>query len=469
MSSSIAEAVARQPEAQELIRAASPADLAALMYCWEFWGRPKQFAPPGLWTTWLILAGRGFGKTRCGAEWVRSIVCGKTPFASGSAKRIALVGETAADCRDVLVEGDSGILAVHPKAFRPLYEPSKRRLTWPNGAVASLYNGTEPDQLRGPQFDAAWVDELAKYRYAQETWDMLQFGLRLGEDPRQIVTTTPRPIKCLKEIIADPSTMVTRGSMNENRGNLAPTFIKKIENKYAGTRLGRQEIDAEVLDDSPNSLWQRSNLDHHRRLPSNLPEMQRVVIAIDPAGEGDGSGEIGEGAETGIVAAGLGIDGRGYVLDDLTCALGPNGWATRACAGYDTYQGDVIVAEKNNGGAMVGAVIRSVRPTVPIVLVHASRGKTTRAEPVAALYEQGRVSHVGSFPALEDQMIAFTPFGIEGGTTGDRVDALVWALSHLFPSIIHFKEKTQVSKAADSGWKRAFDKERNTGSSWKTG
>lgn len=472
-----AERFALLPEMERrAIIEAMPADeREELLFNWSFWGRPKQFAPAGDWATWLILAGRGFGKTRCGAEWIRSLVCGATPMAPGTIKRIALVGETAADCRDVMVEGDSGLLSVHPKDFRPHYEPSKRRVTWPNGAVATLYNAVEPDQLRGPQHDAAWSDELAKWAYAQETWDNLQFGLRLGDDPRQIVTTTPRPIKALKDIVADPRTVVTRGSMNENRANLAPSFISKIEARYAGTRLGRQEIDAEILDDAPDALWKRADIDARRIAKGgHLPDMQRVIIAIDPAASWGGSGDSDGGAETGIVVAGIGVDGRGYVLADVTCAMDPHGWATRAIAAYDEFDGDAIVAERNQGGDMVEAVIRSVRPNAPVLTVHASRGKVTRAEPIAALYAQGRVSHVGSFPALEDQMVVFTPFGINPGdrgktTTGDRVDALVWALTNLFPSIIHYSPPKQVTKVKTDGWAKAFADRDGPTSNWKVG
>jgi predicted phage terminase large subunit-like protein len=385
----------------------------------------------------VILAGRGFGKTRCGSEWVRSMVCGPTPLAAGKAHRVALVAETAADGRDVMVEGDSGILSVHPKAFRPTYQPSMRRLTWPNGATATVFNATEPDQLRGPQFDLGWCDELAKWRYAQETWDMLQFGLRLGDDPRQLITTTPRPIVILRKIMADARTVITRGATRDNSANLAKTFLENIEAKYAGTRLGRQELEAEMLDDVPGSLWTRDGIDKQRRgAKEKLPDMQRVVVAIDPAGKSQETA-ISEGtAETGIIVAGIGTDGRGYVLDDLTCSLSPNGWARRALSGYDMHSADAIVVETNQGGDMVKQTIQSARPGVPVIEVHASRGKVTRAEPIAALYEQGRISHVGAFPQLEDQMVLFTPLGIAGETTGDRVDALVWAFSQLMPGIV---------------------------------
>lgn len=355
------------------------------------------------------------------------------------------------------MEGPAGLLAIHPKDFRPAYEPSKRRLTWPNGATASLFNATEPDQLRGPQHDLAWADELAKWRYAQETWDMLQFGLRLGDNPRQCITTTPRPIPIIRDLLKDPGCITVRGSTYDNRANLAGSFLKAIIAKYEGTRLGRQELNAEILDDVPGALWTRAGLDAARfkkvRLGSGLltaadstgrtiPSMARIVVAIDPATADPRRTSTDETAETGIVCAGLGVDGRAYVLDDATCRATPQIWARKAIAVFDRQQADAIVVETNQGGAMVEAVLRAERPLLPIINVHASRGKVTRAEPIAALYEQGRVSHVGTFPELEDQMVLFTPFGIDGKTTADRVDALVWALTELYPALVYHQPDT---------------------------
>ena len=430
-------------EQAKIVDLLPPEEIDDLKYLWELHARPDQWIPEGDWDNWLILAGRGYGKTRTGAETIRSLVCGDTPLAPGTYNRIALIAETAADARDVMVEGDSGIMGVHPKAFRPLYEPSKRRLTWPNGATATLFNATEPDQLRGPQQDLAWCDELAKWRYASETWDMMQFGLRLGTKPRAIITTTPRPLPVVKRLIADPRTYVTRGSTYDNKDNLAASFIKTIEDRFDGTRLGRQEINAEVLDDAPGALWSRTILDEKRVKPGDLPDMQRVVVAIDPAASADDEGN----AETGIVCCGLGVDGRGYVLDDQSCRLSPLGWARRALATYDVNSADLIVAEINQGGNMVESTIRAARDQVPYRAVRASRGKVTRAEPIAALYEQGKVSHVGSFSELEDQMVLFTAYGIEGDTTADRVDALVWAFTELFPRM--------VRKADEGEWEYA--------------
>jgi predicted phage terminase large subunit-like protein len=387
----------------------------------------------------LFLAGEAMiptHNTRCGAEWVRRCVCGPTPLGGGSYARIALVAETAADARDVIVEGPSGLLAIHPPGFSPKFEQSKRRLTWPNGAVAMIYNATEPDQLRGPQHEAAWCDELAKWRYAQETWDMLQFGLRLGAHPRQVITTTPRPIPLIRDFLAreGQGVAITRGSTYDNRANLAASFFKTIVKRYEATRLGRQELNAEILDDMPGALWTRAMLDASRVASAALPQMQRIVIGVDPAAKASARGD--KTSETGIVVAGLGEDGQGYVLDDLSCRLSPAGWARKVAAAFDRYSANAIVVEINQGGAMVETVLRAERAGLPLRQVRASHGKTARAEPIAALYEQGRVSHAGAFAALEDQMVLFTPFGIEGDGAADRVDALVWALSDLFPRMV---------------------------------
>lgn len=433
-------------ERSELISTLSARDQAYLSHHWKFWARPNQLPPPGLsWSTWLILAGRGYGKTRMGAETVRAWVCGSTPLGKGTYKRIALVAETAADGRDVLVEGESGILECHPKHFRPKYEPSKRRLTWPNGAVATIYNATEPDQLRGPQHDAAWCDELAKWAYARETWDQLQFGLRLGLNPRSIITTTPRPIPVLKEIIADEGTVTTRGSTMENADNLAKKFIEKIHKRYAGTRLGRQELSAELLDDLPGAFWVRTHFDppdgskfRGRVDASKLPPMQRVVVAVDPSGT---KGRSDDGDSIGIIVVGIDAYGHGYVLADRSCKLGPDGWGKAAVKAYHDFEADRLVAEVNYGGAMVEKVIRTVDKNVSYKEVHATRGKAIRAEPVSALYDQGRVSHVTGadvrdgekigLSALEDQMCLMAPSGYAGDGSPDRMDALVWGLWEL--------------------------------------
>lgn len=396
----------------------TPEARATLNWKWrDWWARPNQLAPEGDWSTWLIKAGRGFGKTRSGAEWTRE------QWKAG-AGRIAIVAETAADARDVLVEGKSGILATSPKHERPLYEPSKRRLTWPNGAVATLYNGTEPDQLRGPEHDTAWVDELAKYAYPEDTWDNLQFGMRLGLHPRVCVTTTPRPIPIIRKIMADPGTVVTHGSTFDNAANLPARFIETIRKKYDGTRLGRQELYAEVLDDVPGALWSRDDIK-----PGTTEDMVRIVVAVDPSGA---SGDPEKGGDSiGIVVAGLGADGRFYVIEDATCRMSPSGWSRRAVERYAHHGAAVIVAERNFGGDMVLSVIKTADQNANVKLVTASRGKSVRAEPIAALYEQGRVSHAPGLEALEDQMMQMTLTGYMGDGSPDRVDALVWAITEL--------------------------------------
>lgn len=399
-----------------------------LLHDWRFLARNSQIAPDGEWQTWLILAGRGFGKTRTGAEWTREQV-------KAGAGRVHLIAPTASDARDVMVEGESGLLSVcwagdktkdGTPLGRPSYEPSKRRLTWANGAIATLFSAEEPERLRGPQSEIIWADELAAWKYLRETWDMAMFGLRLGDRPRTCITTTPKPLPLVREIAKDPRTVITRGSTFDNAGNLAPTFLQAIKDKYEGTRLGRQELNAEILDDLPGALWTRDGIDKTR--VKTAPEMQRVVVAIDPSGT---KGESDEGDDIGIVVAGKGIDGRAYVLADRTCKLSPAGWGRRGVQAFHEFKADRIIAERNFGGAMVQHVIQTTEATVPYKEVTASRGKVARAEPVAALYEQGRVSHVGSLPELEDQLCNIAPEGYAGEGSPDRADALVWALTEL--------------------------------------
>jgi predicted phage terminase large subunit-like protein len=436
---SLAELVAMSPEMREkwMSRFNTPDALERLKFHWDFWGRPSQFPPKDDWSIWLILAGRGFGKTRTGAEWVRDNMCGDTPLTGGRWRHIALIAETASDARHVMVgdgkatsdpKAGSGLLQIHPKDFRPVYEPSKRQLTWPNGAVALIYNGTEPNQLRGPQHDAAWCDELAKWQYAQEAWDQLQFGLRTGSNPQVCITTTPRPIGLLKQIISDPGTVVTRGSTFDNRSNLSPKFLNVVERKYDGSRLGRQELYAEFLEDVEGALWKRSLIDALRVMLQDVPPLERIVVAIDP-----NASSQEDANECGMVCAGLGSNGHAYVLDDISGPLSPTEWARSAVSLYHERRADRIVAETNNGGEMVENTLRMIDPNVSYRAVWASRGKVTRAEPISALYEQGRVHHVGAFPRLEDQMCAFTiDFDrVEMGYSPDRVDALVWALTEL--------------------------------------
>lgn len=442
-----ADKLAALPDAERdaFIGSLTEGEAAALLHSWrDFHARPDQIAPGGDWDIWLILSGRGWGKTRTGAEWIREEV------EAGRAKRIALVAETAADARDVMVEGESGILSLYPEDERPLYEPSKRRITWPNGAVATLYNATEPDQLRGPQHDAAWCDELAKWRYARETWDQLQFGLRLGSHPRQLVTTTPRPIELVKALVAgeEGKVAVTRGRTLDNRTNLAGTFLDKIEKRYAGTRLGRQELEGQILGDMPGALWSLTSLDLYR--VKEAPALERIVIAIDPAVTNTEDSDA-----HGIVVAGI-SNQEGYILEDASIKGSPMDWAKRVVSLYDKYGADRIVCEVNQGGDMVSQTLRTVRNGLPISEVRATRGKHVRAEPIAALYEQGRVHHVGSFPELEEQMTLTTNAGYEGEGSPDQLDACVWALTELFPRVIpKAKAKAGFMKVRTGSWMTA--------------
>jgi phage terminase large subunit-like protein len=407
-----------QAEREALLASLTDAEAVTLFYDWGFWARTNQLAPQWDWSVWLILAGRGFGKTRCGAEQVRLWV-------KNGSEYVNLIAATADDLRDVMVEGESGILAVCPKDERPHYYPSRRCLEWPNGAKSLLFTAEEPDRLRGKQHTGLWCDELAAWRYDQESWDQAMFGLRLGKLPQVVVTTTPRPTKLVRQLIADKGTAVTRGTTYENRSNLAPAFYSKIITRYEGTRLGRQELNAEVLDDNPNALWKRSNIDANR--VNKAPPLTRIVVAIDPAVTSNPDSD-----ETGIVVCAH--DGRWpqhfYVLDDLSTIATPDEWAKIAINAYENHQADRIIAETNNGGDMVETVIRHQNANVSYSKVTASRGKTIRAEPIAALYEQNRVHHVGSLPKLEDQMCDWNPQD-EKQDSPDRMDALVWALTEL--------------------------------------
>ncbi|WP_443147442.1 DNA-packaging protein [Prosthecomicrobium sp. N25] len=403
----------------------SPEEAARLGDDWILWARDDQLPPPGPWTTWLILGGRGAGKTRAGAEWVKALALGRRPFAALPVGRIALVGETFADVRDVMIEGVSGLLRVHRRADRPVWKPSLRRLEWPNGAVAQAFSSEDPEALRGPQFEAAWGDEVAKWRHAEESWDMLQFGLRLGETPRQLATTTPRPVPLMRRLLAEAGTVVTRASTRANAFHLAPRFLDAVVGRYRGTRLGRQELDGEMIEDRADALFRREDLERLR--VEQAPPLARIVVAIDPPAS------AAKGADAcGIVAAGRAEDGTAYVLADLSAAgLRPADWAARAIGLYRSLDADALVAEVNQGGDMVAAVLREVDPGVPVKSVRATRGKYVRAEPVAALYAQNRVRHAGVFPELEDEMADFGPGGLSDGRSPDRLDALVWALTHL--------------------------------------
>jgi phage terminase large subunit-like protein len=391
---------------------------------------PHQLPPEGDWRSWVIMGGRGAGKTRAGSEWIRSMVEGSLPLEEGKAKRVALIGETYDQVRDVMVFGDSGIMACSPPDRRPAWKASEHKLIWPNGAEAKAFSAHDPEGLRGPQFDAAWVDELAKWKKAKDTWDMLQFSLRLGDQPRVCVTTTPRNVGVLKDLLASPSTVTTHAATEANRANLATSFLEEVRVRYAGTRLGRQELDGVLLADADGALWTSQGLEDVRL--TEAPKMDRVVVALDPAVS---SGSAAD--ECGIVVVGAQLQGppqdwRGFVLADRTVqGVGPAGWARAAIAAMDEFNAERLVAEVNQGGQLVEEVVRQVDPLVPFKAVHASRGKAARAEPVAALYEQRRVSHVGGLADLEEQMCQMTSRGYEGQGSPDRVDALVWALHEL--------------------------------------
>jgi phage terminase large subunit-like protein len=399
-------------------------DFATLAH---FHQRPPAHADNGgPWTTWLVLGGRGAGKTRLGAEWVRAAALGTPPYAERRYRSIALVGESEHDVREVMIEGISGLLRISPRSERPVWIPSRRRLEWHNGAVAQAFSAEDPESLRGPQFDAAWCDELAKWRNAEDAFDMLQFGLRLGASPRQLITTTPRPTALIKRLIADPRSAVTRAATQANAAHLSPAFLTQVVDRYAGTRLGRQEILGEIIEDRPDALWSRAVIEGCR--VREAPPLQRVVIGIDPPASSR------RGADAcGIVAAGRGEDGTVYVLEDATAAgLAPAAWASKAIALYRRLVADTLVAEVNQGGEMVRAVLHEVDPAVPLKTVHATRGKWLRAEPVAAMYAQGKVKHVDPpLAALEDQMCDFGANGLSSGRSPDRLDALVWAVAEL--------------------------------------
>jgi phage terminase large subunit-like protein len=384
---------------------------------WEFRARPKQLPPSGNWHIWLLLAGRGFGKTLAVTQWALA----QAKALPGS--RGALVAATERDARDVLVEGESGILNVAPPDFMPKYEPSKRRLTFPNGSVAALFSAEQPNRLRGPQHHWAIADELAAWQHPQ-AFDMLLLGLRLGDDPRLAIATTPRPVELIKRLLTDPMVAVVRGSTYENRAHLAPSFFAGVAKRYEGTSLGRQELLGEVLDANAGALFKRHLIEAAR--VTEAPPLKRVVVAIDPAV----TAHVGSD-ETGIIVAGVAdVDGEehAFVLDDLSLKASPHGWASEAVAAYQIWQADRIVAEVNNGGDLVEHTLRTVDANAPYRAVRAARGKHARAEPVAALYEQGKVHHVGVFATLEKQMCEDTIFH-PNKKSPDRVDALVWALS----------------------------------------
>lgn len=430
MQKSKAASIACLPPSQRaaLLEGLSAETLVAMPFLWELWAHPlHQQAPEGDWQTWVILGGRGAGKTRAGAEWVRSRVEGATPDAPGPCRRIALLGETMDQARAVMVEGDSGILASSPPDRRPEFISSRGVLRWSNGAEAHLHSAVNHEALRGPQFDGAWSDELAKWRHARDAWDMLQFTLRLGDDPRQIVTTTPRDVQALHSILEADGTVISRAGTEANRAYLAPGFIERLEARYGGTWLGRQELQGELLRGREGALWTRTMIDAGR-LPAP-DDLTRVVVAVDPpVTSGRGSDECGI-VVAGVRAHGAAKDWEAWVLADCSLKGSPQVWAEAAAEAYEVHGADRLVAEVNQGGDLVESLMRQVAPNIAYRKVHARVGKRLRAEPVAALYEQGRVHHADAFAVLEDQMCKFVTTG--QGASPDRLDALVWALTDL--------------------------------------
>lgn len=408
----------------------TPTEQSWLNARWEIFAHPHQRPPDTAangedWLTWLLIGGRGAGKTRAGAEWIRGQALGLPPFADHAVGRIALIGETEHDVREVMIEGVSGLLAVHERRERPQWTPTRRRLQWSNGAVAYAFSADDPESLRGPQFGCAWSDELAKWRYADAAFDMLQFGLRLGPQPRQMITTTPRPTPLLKRLIADPATALTRAPTRANALNLAPSFLRSVMTRYSGTRLGRQELEGEIIDERPGALWSRAVIEQSR--VREAPRLQRVVVAVDPPASSTRRADA-----CGIVAAGVAADGTIYVLaDDSVSQATPQLWSAKAIALWRRVEADALIAEVNQGGDMVRAVIGAADASVPVLAVRATRGKWLRAEPVAMLYAQGRVKHAGPLAALEDEMCDFAGSGLSSGHSPDRLDALVWAITAL--------------------------------------
>ena len=414
-------------EVAEIMAKLGPDKAEELRHTWEFWARPNQLEPKGNdWNIWVALAGRGWGKTRAGAEWVRHRI-------RKGDRIVHCVAPTKGDVRKVMVEGDSGLLNVcwkgdktykgKPMGF-PEWSPTNNTMTWENGSKAVFFSAEDPERLRGPQAFSAWCDELCAWRNAQETWDMMQFGLRLGKHPQVFITTTPKTTKLLRNILGDEKTVTSTGSTYDNSANLASTFLEAVEKTYEGTRLGRQELYAEILDEASGALWSRSGLAECEIEKDEVPDLTRIVVSIDPAITSNLESDM-----TGLVVAGIDVNGIAYVLADYTDRYTPQQWAARAVSLFEEYQADRIVAERNQGGDMVRHTLQTECETVPIKLVHASRGKMARAEPVSALYEQNKVRHVKGLNDLEDQMVTWEPLGSIGSP--DRLDALVWAITDL--------------------------------------
>lgn len=413
------------------LRSLDETHLHALPYLFDFWALDHQLPPEGDWRTWVVLGGRGAGKTRAGAEWVRSMVEGPRPRDPGAARRVGLIGETIEQAREVMIFGESGILECSPPDRRPKWVAGRQMLIWPNGAEARIFSAFDPERLRGPQFDAVWADEFAKWPRAEETWNMMQFGLRLGDDPKACVTTTPRNVEILKDLLKRDSTVKTHAATEANRAYLADSFLEEVNQRYAGTRLGRQELEGILLSDVEGALWTSAGIEAAQ--VNRIPELDRIVVAVDPPAGSQANSDACGIVVAGIINSGPVADWKIYVLEDASVqGVSPNEWAAAAIAAMDRHGADRLVAEVNQGGAMVETIVRSIDPSVSYRAVHATRGKSLRAEPVAALYEQGRVRHSFGLGELEDEMCQMTSEGYAGKGSPDRVDALVWALTDLF-------------------------------------
>jgi len=414
MKISIAEWLANQPDYAETLAKLPDDELDKLSHNWRFWARPDQLPPHGDWFCWLIRSGRGAGKTWTGANWV-------IERAKQNLAPIALIAQTKADARDTMVElGPSSIMKVAPPDFMPEYEPSKRRLTFPNGATATVFSGDEPNQLRGPQHSTVWIDELAKFKYPDETWDNMEFGLRLGDAPQVLVTTTPRPLPIIRRLIKDKRTVDIVVSTFANKHNLSSSFLERIKARYDGSRLGKQELYGELLDDTPGALWTADLIDKTR--VEDTPRMKRIVVGVDPAVSATTTSNA-----TGIVACGVGIDGHLYILADATIAGTPKEWGKAVINLYQNVKADKIIAEGNQGGDLVKANIRQIDRYAPVKMVRATRNKFTRAEPIATLFEQGKAHIVGRLPQLEDELTTW----VHGEKSPDRLDAMVWGATEL--------------------------------------
>ena len=425
-------------EQDELLKTISTPEVPHLNQ--DFWlnARREQLPPEGNWLIWIIMAGRGFGKTYAGANWLIEGHLNGTLINSG------IVAATATDLRRYCIDGPSGVIAQAPEYFKPKHVPSKVKLEWPNGTITDLFSSEKPARIRGPNLDGVWCDELSWWMRVEECWDNLDFSLRFGKNPQRVITMTPRPIKLVRQIIKEDDVVITRGVTSDNAANLAASFLQRIQKKHGGTRLGRQELSGELLEDAEGALWKMDQLDQIRTY-DDPPKLTRTVVALDPSAS---SGEDAD--EAGIVVSGKDKQNRGHVIADHSLRGTPNEWGRKAIWAYHEYNANIIVAEKNQGGEMITEVLNNIDKSVPVKLVHASQGKVARAEPVSILYEKYQIDHHGLFRELEDEMVNFVPNDVT--ESPNRVDALVWGLTELF-----IKARPKAGS-----WGRKRDKERAT-------